>query len=859
MAQDPLHRWRLGAALGFSLLGCNALPSQVPPAPGSGARAGTNVGISAVFFADFAALAKAGKLTALAPLLTRAIANGSAGDLIKALELLQRSSKAAPLAQALGALLTGADQAPLSAVLGENGPAHLLLSDPLAAPSTAALAALSRTGVLRAGGYAALDQTAQSPLTGALLPDLSEAFRQGGPDVALYLGAALGLTETAASGDQEPVGLAALDLGLSLQAEGRLHPLLDPFLAALESPSLAQSLRAVGAVVGDLRQQPGDLAEWTTLLDALGPTLGTGLLARELTSPDGVSPSPLRQLDSALIEGQIDQPYGAQTAGQPTAKVTLLDNLAGMLGGDGSLGSQSLAAMRGEDPARVTKVATLVAPFLLYPYHDGQPVTDGSRSGSPVGFVQLAYLIHDGMVAHSDTQALSTLLANTPGALSVLSSIMQCGPIDPSSPLTNIPNYAQSISLQLFDDVNGQADDLAAAQRMTFLACFFSRFNRVQGYLTNSFSSSVLNLFGVDPAAIVNPSVQFVLQNDAEGLGVLGATYDPDFDLSKTDETALGTQVRDGALRVLYPMFNVLEQHALDPSAPAYTNSLRYVTMLAGSLAHGSYTGPDGQPYSVSGGDLLSPLLPLLEPLLTQPSASNSAATQLVSYAWNVAQGLPVDGSTVGDTWVRALAAAAQRHQLPSAPPLWGPALDALVAHRDDVDRLLRALWPAGGSFALDGAPGTVLPFADVLLSGGNGRPGVSGMFAGPAPRTTAPAELRTLMSAPFDQGLAVMADLRRADPTLSVYHLGQRLLIEGAGTGLSQTLAATLDVPGIVPLLHLSLQTDLLPQAVDLLEMVDQAHLTVSLLSLGDTFVQGDAALESLNLLDLTLQGTGP
>ena len=281
----------------LALASCGKVPTT-QAIPQSAPRTGTNVGVAAVFFADFAALAKAGKLTALTPLLVKAIANGTPG----AMQILADETKSQPYATALGSLLNADDQAPLSALLAENGPIHLLASDPSAPQTMAALAALSRTGVLRQVGYQAMDSAIQSPLTLALLPGLAETLREGGPAAMTYAASMMALMQADSKGGTEPVGIAAVDLMLAFQAEGRIHPLLDPWTSALSDPTLAEGLRAAGAMVDDLRNSPADLAVWNSSLDALGATLGTGVLDQQLTSPDGTSPSPVQlTLDAELL------------------------------------------------------------------------------------------------------------------------------------------------------------------------------------------------------------------------------------------------------------------------------------------------------------------------------------------------------------------------------------------------------------------------------------------------------------------------------------------------------------------------------------------------------------------------------
>src|ERR1700722_8977967 len=98
-------------------------------------------------------------------------------------------------------------------------------------------------------------------------------------------------------------------------------------------------------------------------------------------------------------------------------------------------------------------------------------------------------------------------------------------------------------------------------------------------------------------------------------------------------------------------------------------------------------------------------------------------------------------------------------------------------------------------------------------------------------------------------------APLRQLDPNSNVYFQGQRLLAAGAGGAISKSGAAALSVPGILDLSHLMLKIDLMPQTVDLIELIDESQLTPGVLSLGDAMVQGGAAAEALDLVQLTLQ----
>ncbi len=910
-----MTRQARAALLGVALCGACA---KEPTAPVSlqtqGPRTGTNVGVASVFFADFAALAKAGKLTALAPLLVKAISNGSAADLLAALQLLANDGKAAPFAQALNTLLSSQDTAPLSALVGQNGPIHLLAADPQAPEAVAALAALSRTGVLRRVGYQAMDALLQSPLTGALLPVAADTLQLGGPAAFTYAAGAMGLSQLDAQGNPVPVGIAALDLMLAIHGEGRLHPLLDPLTSALGDPQLAAALRVGGAVLDHLAQSPQDLAAVNAIVDGLGPVLGTGVLNAELTSPDGVSPSALQLLLNAQILGSVQlvptvvvpggdassavQPLQASVASIP---VNALDAAQKLLGPGGSVGVQLLQALQAAQasttaPVPVDQLFSIFAPYLTYPYDLGQPVTDGSRAGQPVGFVTLNQVVSDGMFAYMDTtnllKTIQTIDSNLGGVGStLLTSTFQCGtmttdPTDTVNYVINaIPNYPFSIALEMFDDVNsvhvpGMSDDLASTMRMAFLSCFFSRQGRLPAALTNLTSSlpawrvSLLNLpdrGAGHPSGVNNPTVEYTLGNDSQGVAMLGAMFDPDFNLALTDQSALGPHTRFGPLRVLAPAFRVLENIKVNDPSGVATNLLRYFLLLTsatvptaqevnGTLqpAVVTYVGPDGLTHT-SAGDLLTPILPLMQPLLAAPPGASSTLTRAFDLFWDKLQMLPVDGSTVQAALLSVLAEALQRRSVATAPPLWQPELDAITAHKDALDRTTRALWPDGGAFALSGAPGGLIVAADTLVSGVNGDTGLSGTFAGPSPRPTALAELDALLGTPLEQTFQVLGDLRRVDPQSNVYAQGQRLFALGAGDALSRSGAATLRVPGILDLGHLLLAIDLLPMTVDTLELIDQAQLTPGVLAMGDAMVQAGAAIEALDLVQLTLQDTNP
>ena len=145
------------------------------------------------------------------------------------------------------------------------------------------------------------------------------------------------------------------------------------------------------------------------------------------------------------------------------------------------------------------------------------------------------------------------------------------------------------------------------------------------------------------------------------------------------------------------------------------------------------------------------------------------------------------------------------------------------------------------------------------MVSGTGTDVGLSGTFAGPTPRATAVTELDSLLGTPLQQVFQVAGDLRTVDPQSNVYWQGQRLLVAGAGNALSASGAASLRVPGMLDLAQLLISIDLLPQTVDTLELIDQAQLTPGVLSMGDAMVQAGAAVEALDLIQLTLQDATP
>ena len=346
------------------------------------------------------------------------------------------------------------------------------------------------------------------------------------------------------------------------------------------------------------------------------------------------------------------------------------------------------------------------------------------------------------MYAYLDTTKLISTISTVDGLLgglgsSLLTSTFQCGTMTTDSSdtanyiINAIPNFQFSVSLEMFDDVElvhvpGMPDDLASTERMAFLSCFFSRQGRLPAFPPRSPADCLralpipLNLPDLtpgDPNSTMNPTVQYTLQQDAEGTAILGATFDPQFNLGLSDQTALGPHTQYGPLRILSPAFRVLESiPTTDPSGVA-TNLLRYFVLFSAATVPTAtevngqigpplltYTGPAGmQTYS---GDSITPLLPMLQPLLANPSVANSTLSQALDLFWTKLRTLPVDGSTMQATLLSVLAEALQARSNPNLPPLWQPTVDALTAHKDEMNRTLQALWPNGGAFALDQAPG---------------------------------------------------------------------------------------------------------------------------------------------------------
>ena len=125
-----------------------------------------------------------------------------------------------------------------------------------------------------------MDAALQSPLVAALLPATADTLQLGGPAAMDYAGAALGLMQSDAQGNPEPVGIAGMDLMLELNNEGRIHPLIDPFTNALSDPQLAAVLRVGSAVLDDFVQNPADLATFNQIVDGLVPCSGPGCSTR---------------------------------------------------------------------------------------------------------------------------------------------------------------------------------------------------------------------------------------------------------------------------------------------------------------------------------------------------------------------------------------------------------------------------------------------------------------------------------------------------------------------------------------------------------------------------------------------------
>ncbi len=158
------HRgWGWAALALGALLACS---SPTPVATGTAPpRQGAAVGITECFLADFGALAAAGKLDALEPVLTQAIGDGSAQDLFSALNLVVQAGRAPDVSQGLCSLLANDGSGALASVVAANGVAHMLLTDPYLPQAADAAAAVSRTGALRQGVWPASLRLLTSSLT----------------------------------------------------------------------------------------------------------------------------------------------------------------------------------------------------------------------------------------------------------------------------------------------------------------------------------------------------------------------------------------------------------------------------------------------------------------------------------------------------------------------------------------------------------------------------------------------------------------------------------------------------------------------------------------------------------------------
>jgi hypothetical protein len=277
------------------------------------------------------------------------------------------------------------------------------------------------------------------------------------------------------------------------------------------------------------------------------------VLDTQLTSPDGVSPSPVQLTLNAMVLGHVPLTPAVQVAGASSnalesqlqvINVNGLDMLQTMLGAGGSVGIQAAQAMQAaqsdpSNPLPVDQLVQITQPYLTYPYCNGQPVIPGGAppnaacgitSSTPVGFVQLNHVVSDGVYAYVDTTAFASFIAGADAisdgiASSLLSSTFQCGTIDPNNPITRLPNYPFSVSLQMMDDVNsvtvpGMSNDLASTERMEFLSCFFSRQGRLPTFLQNSTITGLLQLLGGpdltpgDPNSTLNPTLQYTLATD---------------------------------------------------------------------------------------------------------------------------------------------------------------------------------------------------------------------------------------------------------------------------------------------------------------------------------------------------------
>jgi len=812
------------------------------PAPVSTARSGSTVGVAESFMADFRALAAAGKLDALKPILMQAVGDGSAADLFAALAVVVQAGRAPDVVQGLSALLATDGSGALAATLAADGPLHLVLADPDLPDAADAAAAISRTGALHAGVWPVALRLIQSPLVGASARNAADALDQGGPLAASYLADVLALGETAPGGQPEKLFTGAAQLAVELEAEGQVQPLLAPFLQALGDPAMAGTLPLAAAALDDLAQSPADLASWDAALDALS-TLPPLL--------DSTTVQAMQQLDAAGLDGTLllPDPSGALRG------LNALDTLAAIVGPGGATFQAALAAQRTVATSRMDQLGPLLAPQLSYPYRNGQPVTDGSLPGAQKGFTQIAQLIYDGIPAATDTSSLTNLLNGVPGAYDLLSTVMGCGTIDPNDPVTSVPSYTESIAYQAFEDIMSQPDELTATERATFLACFLGRFNNLSGFLQNSLVSGALGLFGVDVNQILNPAVEKILNDDLDGLYALAAGFDPDFDMSQSGSAALGSHTRDGPLRLLYPFLNQL--YLTPEPDPVLRNGVRWFIAFAGALDAQAYVDPQGNSWTPPPGQILEGVLPLAQALFDQPTPQGAAAAPLLSLVWSL-QARPLEGSTVGDVAGAVLAEALARHDDPTAPPLFGPLLAVAAGHVAEIQALAQSLW-IQGAFALDGSAGTPLPLLDRLVAGSAQYAGLANLLGGPTPLAGSVTELQALAGTPLDRSLHALGQMLAADPNGQVISLLQRALAEGSGTALSHAGAAFLRIPGGLTFAGSAISSNLLPVSADLLETFDAEGYVPGLSGLGDAIVQAGAAEEALALVQLSLSGASP
>jgi hypothetical protein len=838
----------MGRYLAFGWTALAACSSPAPVATGTAPpRQGADVGIAECFLADFGAMAAAGQLNALEPVLQQAIGNGSAQDLFSALALVVRAGEAPDVSQGLSALMTTDGSGALATVLSAGGVAHQLLTDPYLPQAADAAAAVSRTGALRVGVWPASLRLLTSSLTQESSLNAADALQLGGGLAGSYLADALTVQETTPSQATELALLGLADLVVELHQEGQIPPLIDPMLDALADPAMAELLPIAGAALDDLTQNPADLASWDQTLDGFA-TFPPLLNAQTMQA--------VQQLDVAAIDGTllVPDPDGSLRS------LNALDGLAGMVGPQGTTLQAALIALRGQATSRIDNLGPLTAPILSYPYRNGQAVTDGSLGDAQKGITQLAQLIYDGIPATSDTSSLANLIGNVPGATALLSSIMGCGTIDPNSPITNLPSYTVSLSYQAFDDIVSQPDELTATARATFLGCFLGRFNLLSGFLQNSLVSGALSLFGVNVNAILNPAVENILQNDLDGIWVLSAGFDPEFNMSLSGTAALGSHTQDGPLRVLYPLLHQL--YLTGTPDPVLTNAVRYFVAISGALDGQSYVDSSGQTWMLPPGQMLEGVLPLGQALLNQPTPSTAAGVPLISLLWSL-QALPIEAggqsTSVGETAAALLAEALVRHDDPTVPPLLDPLVNMGVNHVEELASLGNALWPQGGPFALDGASGTPLPLLDRLVSGGPVNLGLAAILGGDNPVPGSVQELQALAGMPLDRMLTALASARQGDPTGQIADLLQRALANGAGGPLANVAAAFLQTPGALTLAKTTITSGLLPSVGDLIEPIDAEGLVPGLAVLGDQIVQANAAVEALAVIQLSLNEVSP